>query len=446
MQITGAHGPLSPAQSKAVLDKLKAKAADNGILERHVAIEEALAGNPLSTGNKVVLLEDGRATYTQMIAAIRAAKASVHMESYIFEDDEIGRGFAALLKERAHAGLDVRLIYDAVGSIDTPKEFFADLAASGVQVVDFNPIAPSTLVKGGPAELNHRDHRKLTVVDGRTAFLGGINISSVYGSLHSGGSGAPSGGGTSGSAEKGKPYDPRDPPFDKRPWRDTEVRIDGPVVSDLEQAFLAQWARQKKEEVSRDARFFPKIAAQGSQLVRVIEGSPRDEGVNMLTVTLLSAIQNAEKQVRITIAYFVPHPDLLAALRDAAGRGVEVQLILPSRTDNWVVLHAGQSYYEDLLEAGVKIYERKARLLHAKTATIDGVWSTVGSTNLDWRSLLDNDEINAVVLGPEFAVQMNQAFEHDLADSTLITRQAWASRPLSDRLKELAARAWARLL
>jgi cardiolipin synthase len=188
------------------------------------------------------------------------------------------------------------------------------------------------------------------------------------------------------------------------------------------------------------------MTAQGPSVVRVIAGEPSDKGFNAVYLTVISAIDNAETDVRITMAYFVPHEELLRALKDAAHRGVDVRLILPSRTDSWLVFQAGRSYYQDLLEAGVKIYERKTRLLHAKTATIDGVWSTVGSTNLDWRSLVDNEELNAVVLGPEFATQMNTVFEKDIGNSTAITPEDWAQRGIEDRIKESAARAWSRLL
>jgi cardiolipin synthase A/B len=303
--------------------------------------------------------------------------------------------------------------------------------------------------------LNHRDHRKLTIVDGRLAFLGGINISGVYGSRDGSSLGSSSdtyrsghglsGSGSLGGSSRGKAGS--DPPFEQRPWRDTQVRIEGPVVADLQRAFLKQWERQKKEETPEDKQLFPDLNLQGPHMVRAIEGSPSsDKGLNAFYMTLISAIESAETEIQITNAYFVPHQELLKALKDAAQRGVAVKLILPSRTDSWLVFHAGRSYYEELLEAGVKIYERKTRLLHAKTAVIDGVWSTVGSTNLDWRSLLDNDELNAVILGTEFAAQMNAIFQMDLANSAEITLADWHDRPIQDRLKEISARAWSRLL
>ena len=419
-----------------------------------MAIEEAINGNPLSVGNQVKLLEDGKNTYSAMLAAIRSAENHIHMESYIFEADEVGQEFAAALIERAKAGVRVRLMYDSVGSSNTPKEFFKEIAAGGVEVVEFNPASPATMVMAAAA-LNHRDHRKLTIVDGRLAFLGGINISGVYGSTDGSALGSSSdtyrsgrgvgGSGGLGGSSRGKAED--DPPFEQRPWRDTQVRIEGPVVGDLQRAFLKQWERQKKEGVSEDKQLFPELKPQGPHVVRAIEGSPAEgKGLNDFYLTLISAIECAETQVRITNAYFVPHQELLKALKDAAQRGVDVKLILPSRTDSWLVFHAGRSYYEELLEAGVKIYERKTRLLHAKTAVIDGTWSTVGSTNLDWRSLLHNDELNAVILGTEFAAQMDAIFEKDLANSAEITLAAWRDRPIQERFKELSARAWSRFL
>jgi cardiolipin synthase len=419
----GSRGYLSQEQSHAVLENLKAKSPNSGALERHVAIEEALSGDPLSIGNRVTLLEDGKQTYDAMLAAIRGARLHVHVETYIFEADDTGKLFADALIAKAKAGVKVRVIYDAVGSIKTPKEFFKRMADGGVELVEFNPVG-----KGGIDSLNKRDHRKVTVVDGRIAFLGGINISDVYGASSTGG-GAPM------SQE----------PVDKRPWRDMQSSVEGPAVNDIQRAFLAHWAQQRKEAPIRDRAYFPTQPQAGPLVVRVLAGSP-DEGVNDTYVAMISAIDTAEKEVRIINPYFVPHQDLRRALRDAAGRGVEVTLILPAHSDSWITYYAGRSYYEELLAAGVKIYERRNRILHAKSATVDGVWSTIGSTNLDWRSLLYNDEINIVVLGPEFAGRMNAVLDRDLAASDLITREAWARRPLDARAKEAAAKAWARLL
>lgn len=428
--VKGAHGYLSHERTAAILDELKRKAPQAGSLERHVAIEEALSGSPLSTGNKVTLLEDGAQTYAAMLAAIRAARRHVNLETYIFEADDTGREFARALVERARAGAKVRVLYDWVGSIKTPKEFFKEMEDGGVEVTAFHPPGEA---RGNVDALNQRDHRKLTVVDGRVGFLGGINISDVYASASPG-------------SRPSKAEAPTDTPVNKRPWRDMQSRIEGPAVADLQRSFFKEWAKARNEPEITDRVYYPQLAPRGDDVVRVMAGSPADERPNDVYVAFISAIDNAEKEVRIMNPYFVPHEELRRALRDAARRGVAVTLILPGHSDSWLTLYAGRAYYEELLDAGVRIYERKNRILHAKSATVDGVWSTVGSTNLDWRSLLYNDELNVVVLGDGLATQLNQVFDLDLANSAEITRQAWRERPLQDRAKEAAAKAWARLL
>jgi len=282
----------------------------------------------------------------------------------------------------------------------------------------FNPVAPG-LVTRGPVGAQARDHRKLLLVDGRVAFLGGINISRVYGSA---------------SGPRGSHSDV---PFEERPWRDLQVRLEGPVVADYQKAFVAQWEKWKKETLPK-AGLYPKLAPAGPHVVRAV-ASEGGGAPDALYVALISAIESAETEVCITNAYFVPHPQLIEALVAAARRGVDVKLMLPGKTDSKLVFHAGRSHYQPLLEAGVKIFERKERLLHAKSAVIDGVWSTIGSTNLDWRSLAYNDELNAVVLGTDFATRMKAIFERDLAESEAITPEKWAKRPLMDRVRENAA-------
>jgi len=422
-KIESARGPLSAKRSAAIIAELKRKSGDLDILDKQVALEQEIGGSPLVIGNKVVLLQDGPATYAAMFAAIGAAKDHINVESYIVEDGEVGQKFADLLIERQSQGVQVHMIYDSAGAFGTTPAYFERLKAAGIQVLEFNPLNPLAARKTWSP--NNRDHRKLLIVDGRTAFLGGINISSVY---------------SSGSVGRGSelPVDP------KNGWRDTDVRIDGPVVAGFQKLFMQTWEKQKGPALApRD--FFPTIAPAGNDIVRAIGSSP-DDPFSLIYLTLVSAITNAEKSVYITNAYFVPDPQLLKALLDAAGRGVDVRLILPSHSDSQTVYYAGRSHYEDLLEAGVKIYERKGAMLHAKTAIVDGVWSCVGSSNLDWRSALDNDEINAVILGREFAGQMQAAYAADIKASEAIDAGAWAQRPLLDRFKEFTARVWGRLL
>lgn len=207
---------------------------------------------------------------------------------------------------------------------------------------------------------------------------------------------------------------------------------------------METWAKQHGPPLATKA-YFPEAKPAGKEIVRAI-GSTPDDPYSLIYLTLISAIGNAEKTVHLTIAYFVPDPQLLKSLIDAAGRGVDVKLILPSHSDSNVVLHAGRSHYTALLKAGVKLHERRGALLHAKTAIIDDVWSCVGSTNLDWRSFFDNDEVNAVILGREFAGQMRAMFERDLKASDAIDLAAWEDRSLLIRIKEWGASLLQRLL
>jgi cardiolipin synthase A/B len=419
VQLEGTRGPLSAAQSKAILDRLASRGPATDIFDRHLAIEEAIVGSPLTIGNQVLLLQDGPATFQAMHAAILAARDHINMETYILDDDEVGQRFAQALIDKQRQGVQVNLIRDSVGTIGTPPAFFDRLKESGIKVLEFNPLNP--LLARKEWELNQRDHRKLLIVDGRTAFLGGINISGVY-----------SGGSTSHYSSARPDGSP--------PWRDTHLQLVGPVVAELQKLFLATWEAQKGEPLPA-RNYFPPPERAGRLVVRAIGSSP-EEPFSLIYATLLSAIANAETSVRLTNAYFAPDPQLLAALEAAVRRGVDVTLILPSQTDSWLVFHAGRNYYEQLLRAGVKIHERRGAILHSKTALVDGVWATVGSTNLDWRSFLHNYELNAVVLGAEFGSQMQAMFDKDLTASDPITLDQWQRRPLDVRIKELFARAW----
>jgi cardiolipin synthase len=419
-----ARGPISERRSAAIVAALKRSAGDIDILDKQLSLEQAINDSPLVLGNKVTLLQNGPATYAAMLKAISGAQDHINMESYIIEDDAMGQVFAQALLAKQRQGVQVNLIYDSVGSLHTAKPFFDELTQAGVAVLEFNPVNPLDS-RGGAWLINNRDHRKLLIIDGRTVFLGGINISSVY---------------SSGSVLRRNPK----PPKNDGVWRDTDLQIDGPVVADFQKLFLQTWHKQHGETLMAK-NYTPTLSAVGSDIVRAIGGTP-DDAYNQVYLTLISAISNAEKQMFLTNAYFVPDPQLVQSLINAVARGVDVRLILPSYSDSGLVFHAGRAQYAQLLAGGVQIFERQGALLHAKTAMIDGVWSTVGSSNLDWRSFMDNDEVNAVILGRDFASQMTAAFAIDQAASHPINAQTWAKRPLTLKLKEWLARLWERWL
>jgi len=453
VQIVSVGGQLPKATSKRILERLEGPAVkssshlhapESKIFDRHLALEELIVGSPLTAGNEVIVLKDGPATYAAMFKAIEAAQDHINMETYIFDDDHIGQSFSRALIAKQQQGVQVNLIRDSAGTFSTPTAFFQTLLDAGVNVLEFNPINP--LASRKTWALNQRDHRKLLIVDGKVVFLGGINISSVYsgGSFGSGGKIRKSNA-TTAKIEASASIDPCLSEIDSKDkvatqWRDTDLQLRGPVVAEFQKLFLDTWEKQRGNRLAEKV-YFPQLEIVGNQVVRAIGSAPEDP-FSLIYVTLLSAISNAEASVYITNAYFVPDPQLLSALKAAARRGVDVKLILPSETDSWLVFHAGRRYYGRLLRAGVKIYQRQGVILHSKTALIDGVWATVGSTNLDWRSFLHNQEVNAVILGPEFGAQLKLMFDKDLAESEEITRAQWRLRGPGPRVKELFARIW----
>lgn len=271
-----AAGPVSARRNAAIIAELKRKSGDIDILDKQIALEQATVGSPLIIGNKVTLLQDGAATYPAMLAAIRQAQDHVNMESYIIEDDEVGRQFADLLLEKQSAGVQVNVIYDSIGGFNTPGAFFERLRAAGIAVLEFNPVNPFA----GKTRwlLNNRDHRKLLVVDGRIAFIGGINISSVY---------------SSGSII----HRPGKAPTAAVPWRDTDLQLEGPVVAEFQKLFIETWDKQRGEPLAA-RNYFPPLKAEGKEIVRAI-GSTPDDPYSLIYLALISAIGNAERQVQL---------------------------------------------------------------------------------------------------------------------------------------------------
>lgn len=411
--VTNAQGTLSAKKSNSLLvGRWRNSHVDIAAL---AALEEAATGSPLIAGNKVTLLYDGPQTMAAMVAAISAAKDHINLETYIFDQDELGIRFADLLIERQRAGVQVNVIYDSVGTIGTPQAFFDKMRDAGIHLLAFNPVNPLKPI--GPWGPNDRDHRKILVVDGVVAFAGGVNISGNYAN-------------SSLFRSKAKRTT-------KIGWRDTHIKIEGPAVAALQWVFLNNWASQESPDLP-DSNFFPPLKEAGDKLVRILSSEPG--GDYDIYKAYVLAIQEAKETVHITSAYFVPDVQILRALSDAAQRGVDVKIILPGVTDSGLLFHAAQSFYSGMLANGIRIYQLQIAVLHAKTAVIDKVWATVGSTNIDTRSFLHNHEINVVVFGEEFGNAMENAFVEDLNYSVEVTKEQWDKRPLIDRFKEWVAR------
>jgi cardiolipin synthase len=424
-EIVGSRGPLSLAEVKALVDKLTVGPGEDRLLRRHLAIEQAVAETPLVDGETTRLLRDGPTTFHAMFAAIASARRQIDLEYYILEDVESdGTHLADLLEAKRKEGVAVNIIYDSYGSGDTPKAFFDRLRAAGVNLVEFNPINPLK-AKAGYSP-NDRDHRKILVVDGRLAIVGGVNLSTEYQNNPIGKSG-------------GLPGEPA--PH----WRDTDLEISGPAVAQLQALFIEHWRTQKGPPVEDLDAGVTIPRTTGGAVVRIIGSSPA-HAVPRYYVTLISAIRSGEKTVTASAAYFVPTEDEVRALTDAARRGVDVRLLLPGRSDSALSLAVGRSHYGALLKAGVKIYETQGLVLHSKTVVIDGVWSAVGSSNFDHRSVIFNDEVDAVVIGADTARELDAMFVDDFRAAKAVDLATWNRRSLGDRLRETWGRVWQKLL
>ncbi len=305
----------------------------------------------------------------------------------------------------------MNLIYDSVGCLDVPPAFFQHLREGGIHTLEFNPLKTSKPNRN--SLVTERDHRKILIVDGEVAFTGGVNISDVYFEGSASGYFGPSA---------------------RESWRDTEVQIRGPAVAEFEKLFWDTWNRQNGPRLP-PRNYFPTLKNEGNNLVGVVGSIPGEK--NRTTYLMyVSAITHSENTVHLTSSYFVPDDETVKALTGAAKRGVDVKIILPGSSDIGFVFYAGRSYYTRLLKSGVKLYERRGAILHAKTGVIDEVWSTVGSTNLDLWSFLRNDEVNTVILGQDFALEMEALFTKDLENSRQVHLEEWEKRGLSERMKE----------
>lgn len=402
----------------AAVVALAACAAPSAIPARAPAAPE-----PIIQGNDARLLIDGPQTHGAMFGAMERARDHINLETYILEGGEIGRRVLRIVAEKVRQGVKVNILYDGVGSISTPKEYFEQLKAAGAALCDFNPVNPAKAKRGW--DINNRNHRKITVVDGKVAFTGGINISSTY---------------SSGSRSARPPQAVKAGEKTDRGWRDTDVEAEGPVVARFQHLFLDAWAGEKCPPIA-GARYFPHLKPQGNMPMRVVSADP-EAGTSEMYHALLEEIGKAKQRVWLTIGYFVPDPSTVQALVAAAQRGVDVRLVLPGVSDFWAPVYAGRSHYAELLAAGIKIYEWRQAVMHAKTAVIDSSWASVGSTNLDWRSIVHNYEADLIVYDPGFSRALARRFEADTRASVEITAETWSHRGLVQRTKEWLARCW----
>ena len=364
----------------------------------------ALLGPSLLPGNRAQALVNGAQIFPEMLKAIREARRTITFEMYIFAEGEAGEAFTAAFEERARAGVKIHFLYDALGSEKIDEKYLERLKQAGVEVAAYNPLRWYTL-----ATMNNRTHRKLMVVDGRIGFTGGAGIQDEW----------------LGNAEN------------PSRWRDTHFRLEGPAVAQMQAAFSENWI-ETTGNVLHGEGYFPALPGAGGQLAQVMVSSPGGGGESMQLLYLLS-IAAAAKSIHLANAYFVPDNVEVRTLADAARRGAKVQIIVPGPViDNKMVRRASRASWGELLRAGVEIYEYQPTMFHVKSMVVDGLWTSVGSTNFDSRSFSTNDEANLNVLDAGFAAEQVRIFEADLGQSRRITLEEWQNRPWKDKLLDTA--------
>ncbi|HEX7841198.1 MAG TPA: phosphatidylserine/phosphatidylglycerophosphate/cardiolipin synthase family protein [Kofleriaceae bacterium] len=347
---------------------------------------------------QVTVLRDGGDTYPAMLTAIAAARRSICFETYILAADATGDRFKAALIERARTGVAVRIVYDAVGSFGLPDAWVGELRAAGCEVIDFNPIAPWRQ----RFRLSHRDHRKIIVVDDRVAFTGGLNIANDYASVEDGGVG----------------------------WHDMHCRVTGPIVLDLARMFRRTWLRcggpSYPPPTTPDDD--PPAPPGGGVFVRLLDNTLRRQRTTVRR-TYLHVIKAARRSVLIQNAYFLPDRGLRRALTKAAARGVDVRIMVPGHSDVKLAQWAALYVLRRLARRGIRIFLWRGVMMHAKTATVDTLWSTIGSYNFDAQSRFNNLEVTIEILDPATGQTLAAHFERDIANADPFDEHAWLRLP-----------------
>ncbi len=371
----------------------------------------------LSEGNQVTLLLNGEQKFPEVLEALKQARHHIHIEYYIFEDEQIGNQIKDILIQKAKEGVQVRLIYDDFGSRSIRKHLVPELLEAGVMCYPFYRILFIALAN----RINYRNHRKIIIIDGTTAFTGGINVSDRY----------------INSPENTKQL------F----WRDTHMKIVGEGVYYLQYLFVCDWNFCADEVLIPERDFFaPPPAFQGKGAVVQIAASGPDSDNPTILFSLLEAISTAEEEILITTPYFIPGESLLDALTVSALSGVKVKLLVPETSDSWTVDFAARSYYGDLLAAGIEIYRYTKGFIHAKTLVSDGQLSIIGTANMDHRSFELNFEVNSIVYDAGFGAKLREVFYQDLQDALQIDAQEWAQRSFYKEFPEKVARLMSPLL
>jgi cardiolipin synthase len=362
-------------------------------------------------GNSMKIFQDGSSMLQALLATINSAKHHIHVEFYIFEDDAVGRLVKDSLIDKARKGVEIRVLYDDVGCWKVPHRFYDEMREAGIEVRGFLKVRFPRFT----SKVNYRNHRKLVVVDGRIGFIGGMNLAERY--------------------LKGVPWGI---------WKDIMMQVEGKAVYGLQMTFLTDWYATDHSLITSSS-YFPPMENKGTSLMQVVTSDPVGEWKDIMQ-GLLIAITSAQKYVYIQSPYLLPTEPILLALKTAAAAGVDVRIMIPEKSDSRMVHWGTMSYLQELMEAGIKIYMYQKGFLHSKLIVCDDCLSSVGSTNMDFRSFEHNFEINAFMYDKTSALMLKDIFLSDQKDAKLLHLKEWRMRPWSQKVKESVIRLFAPLL
>lgn len=383
-------------------------------LKNKVNVVKLLQNNqrkPLVFGNDVEILINGEKKFESLFKDLEQAKNHIHVEYYMFNDDKIGSKFIEALIKKSKDGIAVRVNYDYVASGINNKSI-EKMKNAGIEIFPFMPVWFPNLTR----KLNYRNHRKIVIIDGIIGYVGGVNVSDEY-------------------------VNPNKTGY----WRDTHTRLKGNVVKSIQTHFLLNWNFVSGKEIEINNEFFPEVEKCGEIPVQIAASGP-DSDYPHIMEAIFTAINGAEDYIRITTPYFIPNDQMLTALKTASRRGVDIEILIPKEGDSWAAKYATNSYILELLESGIKVYHYCKGMVHAKTMVVDGLLSTIGTSNMDYRSFEINFEITALIYNTGISAKMKEIFEDDVEHCEKVDIKEWEERPFVEKVKESFSRLWAPLL
>jgi len=387
--------------NKAIIDKV-------GIIKLLLNNNKAL----LTRQNKVTILNNGNETFPAIFDAIKNAQHHIHLEYYLIEEGKVGNQLKEILIEKAKQGVEVKLIYDDVGSWDLSNDFIEELTLAGIQSHAFIPVRFPRFAQ----KINFRNHRKIVIIDGKIGFIGGLNIADRY--LY------------------GKPGIGF--------WRDTHIKIEGTAVGSLQVVFLTDW-HFVTNQLLNDCKYFPRIESEEKTLIQIATSGP-DSDWDSIMQSFFYAISTAKNYLYISTPYFIPNESILTAIKTVALSGVDVKIILPSKSDSKLTFFCSMSYLQELLEANVSIYIYKKGFTHSKILIVDDIFSSVGTANMDLRSFDQNFEVNALIYNEKITMQLKTSFLDDLSYCDILMLKDYIKRPFTRRIAEGVARIFSPIL